>query len=386
MRRIRRHVVGRGHRFFAVTAPGIEPLCRRELAALPASVKDATVRPGGVAFSGRLDACYAANLNLGTATRILMRIADFRAANFGSLEKKAGAVPWELYLQHRRGLAVEVTVRKSRLYHSAAVAERIRRAAENRLSCTLDGPSAGTRPGQRLFVRGIDDRFALSLDSSGEPLYKRGIKTHGGRAPLRETLAAALLRLIGYDGSQVLLDPLCGSGSFALEATLTALRIPPGWYRDFAFSGWPAFRPRQWRHLRRQCGAHRRPVSAARIVASDRDRTAVAALRRTVENFGWSQTIETAWRDFFSFAPADLTNPPGCVVINPPYGRRMGDDRAAARRLIRIFNKLAADYRGWRVGLVLPEALGGIRAPFRLRGVPVRHGGLRLNLATGRIG
>ena len=103
---------------------------------------------------------------------------------------------------------------------------------------------------QRLFIRGVDDRFSVSIDSSGDLLYKRGIKTLAGTAPVRETLAAAILMLAGYSGNEALVNPMCGSGTFAVEGALMARNIPPGWNRSFAFMGWPGFRPAQWRHIR----------------------------------------------------------------------------------------------------------------------------------------
>ena len=238
-KRIRRHVIGKSHRFFAVTAPGLEPLCLGELESL--GLTGAAVE-GGVEFSGRLQAAYLANLCLRTANRILLRVHEFRATSFRALAQEAASFPWELFIAPGAPLRIHVTTHHCRLHHSDAIAERVQNAIAERLSAFS---VAEARMPLQIFIRGVDDRFTASLDSSGENLYRRGIKTHAGKAPLRETLAAAALMLAGYSGEGFLLDPMCGAGTFALEAALMAKHLPPGGHRDFAFMAWPGFRPQQ---------------------------------------------------------------------------------------------------------------------------------------------
>ena len=178
-----------------ITLPGLETLCRGELAALEDPPADLRVSKGGVAFQGRLTSCYQANLMCRTASRVLMRIQQCKARHFDELEERVRAVPWELYLKIDVSLEVRASIRRSKLYHSQAVSERILRAVSARLA--LHGrKDAGTEregPVQCIWARLQEDRLTLSLDSSGDPLHKRGIKTTGGPAPLRETLAAGAL-------------------------------------------------------------------------------------------------------------------------------------------------------------------------------------------------
>ena len=282
-RRIRQHLIGRPQAFFAVTTPGLEALCRGELIALPDAPGDLALEKGGVLFQGRLTTCYQANLMCRTTTRVLMRIADFKADHFGALEKRVRAIPWELYLPNGADPEVQVSSRQSKLYHTGAVAERIRSAVRERLSAGVpSGEGKTAQDGLRLYVRLQSDRLALSLDSSGAPLYKRGLKTQGGPAPLRETLAAAVLMLAGYDRRMPLCDPMSGSGTFAIEAAMMVKQIPPGWYRTFAFMEWPAFRKPHWDYLHRQAAGMVRTTQRATIWASDRSRTAVARLADTL--------------------------------------------------------------------------------------------------------
>jgi putative N6-adenine-specific DNA methylase len=242
-KRIKRHVIGREHTFFAATPPGFEPICLRELSSLHPVVGNARVIPGGVEFKGRLDDCYRANLSLHLPNRILMRIIAFKSSNFRQLERKVSDIPWELYLHPGSLLKVHVATKHCRLHHSAAISDRFQKTVASQLSAIQhdEKPLKTTDAEQNIFVRGKDDRFTVSIDSSGELLYKRGLKKHTGKAPLRETLAAASLLLAGYKGSQPLIDPMCGAGTFSLEGALIAKCIPPGWFRDFAFRGWPSY-------------------------------------------------------------------------------------------------------------------------------------------------
>ena len=194
-RRIKQHVIGRPQDFYTITLPGLETLCRGELAALEDPPADLRVSKGGVAFQGRLTSCYQANLMSRTASRVLMRIQQCKARHFDELEERVRAVPWELYLKIDVSLEVRASIRRSKLYHSQAVSERILKAVSARLA--LHGrKDAGTEregPVQCIWARLQEDRLTLSLDSSGDPLHRRGIKTTGGPAPLRETLAAGAL-------------------------------------------------------------------------------------------------------------------------------------------------------------------------------------------------
>jgi len=386
-KRIKRRLVGRPQRFYAATAPGLETLCREELARLLPAAAQIALEAGGVEFEGRLPDCYRANLNLRTAGRILMRIGSFHAANFRQLEQNLVQIPWELYLEPGRKIRVQAAAHRSRLYHSDAIAARIEAAVALRLKRHGRPGEAAPPAGvvQQIFARALQNEFTLSIDSSGELLYKRGLKTFAAKAPLRETLAAAALMLAGYSGAEPLIDPMCGSGSFSLEAALMARRIPPGWYREFAFMSWPSFRPGRWREIRRRAEAEMSAGDAAAVFASDRDAQAVDDLKATLARCGLTGAVDAAVRDFFEFSPQQLTARKGVVALNPPFGLRIGSRPASDRLLTDACRRLQSEYRGWKFALVVPRAYLIDAVPFRSAVHILPHGGIRIALLTGKI-
>jgi len=386
-KRIKRHIIGRTREFFATTAPGLEGLCLDELKSLPLSIEETTAISGGVEFKGHLHECYLANLCLHTTNRILMRVDSFRASNFNRLEKVLSRLPWELFLFKEFIPKVDVTSRHSRLYHKTAIAERIRSSLKNRSDQTpfLSATEKIRSIPQHLFVRIADDRFTISIDSSGELLHKRGIKKLGARAPMRETLAAAALKIAGYDIREPLIDPMCGSGTFSLEAAMMSRNIPAGWYRNFAFMGWPCFRSTRWNHLRREAEKMFRHVDHPLIFASDKDPKMCEALNGKIREYGLTGAIKTSNRDFFDLSPHALHDRTGLVVINPPYGVRMETRKESRKLFHRIIGKLGKEYKGWRLALFVSERRLIYIVPFDLTPLILNHGGLRLTLLTGRI-
>ena len=383
-KRIKRHVIGRRHNFFVATSPGFEPVCLQELLKLKPDASAACVTPGGVEFEGRLDDCYLANLNLRSANRILMRIHTFKSSNFRKLEKKLLDIPWELYLHADRLPEVHVTTKHCRLRHSGAIAERFRTTIASQLS-RLESDKKITSAKQSIYVRGIDDCFTVSIDSSGDLLYKRGLKKHAGKAPLRETLAATALLLAGYDGSDPLLDPMCGSGTFSLEGALMAKRIPAGWFRDFAFMGWPSFRPKRWNYMRRQAESQFVKPDRPMIFASDTDPGACQKLERCVQKYSMSDAVQVNSRDFFDLDLRELTERVGVICINPPYGRRLAGRNQSEKFFQTICDRLKQEYRGWNLVLFAPSRKLAGTIPFQTKSYPILHGGLKLALLIGKI-
>lgn len=382
-RRIKRYITGPEQVFFAVTAPGLELLCRDELKAIGIAEETMQVVPGGVEYTGRLQDCYRSNLHSRTATRFLMRIAQFKATGFGELEKKTARIPWELYLQPECAIEITVSTQKSRLLHTDAIAEHIEKMLTRHLGCKRAIPPAS---GQRLFVRAVSDRFTLSIDSSGPPLYKRGIKTHGGRAPLRETGAAAILNLAGYLPGTSLVDPMCGSGTFSIEAAMMAKKLPPGWYRNFAFMGWPSFRPRQWAHLRAQAETGFVHIATPCIYAYDKNPETCRTLSSCLVSFDLSDAAKVECRDFFDReTPRFFAEEPGLMVINPPFGKRLGTASQSAALIYAICDRLKASFAGWRFALLVPRPGIAGKVPFPCQSRPFHHGGLKLILLTGVV-
>lgn len=386
-KRIRRRVIGRNWDFFAVTVPGFEKICRKEfdyfatLEAMPKVVK------GGVELRGRVHLLYETNLFIRTANRIMMRIGGFKAANFRQLEKKLPEFSWELFLNPHSTLRVKVSASHSRLYHTDAVGARICDFLSKDPWCLQ--PAAVSSEGiiQTLYVRIVDDQVTFSLDSSGEILYKRGIKTHGGKAPLRETAACAALLLAGYKGQEPLIDPMCGTGTFSLEAAMMAQNIPPGWFREFAFMRWPCFNPAHWNFIRSQAQKQILQIKKPIIFSSDLDTRMCLELKNCVSNIGFDDIIKVSdGNDFFTLCPENFTNRKGLVVLNPPYGLRMDPVEASTDQLFReILKKLKKDYKQWKMAMIIPNQDLARTSTLRLKIQPFFHGGHRRFLMYGTI-
>ncbi|MDM8517467.1 hypothetical protein QUF76_14810 [Desulfobacterales bacterium HSG16] len=408
LKRIRRHVIGKKHEFFISTSPGLEKLCLAELMELPLSEKDAKTVFGGVEFFGKLYDCYIANLCLRTANRILMRMAAFKAESFRQLEKKLADIPWELYLYPDSVFSVSVTSKHSRLYHSDAVAERFKKSIRGRFS----GGNGISRPGAlamkkaamqksagqendgqenaelKIFVRIKDDMFSVSMDSSGQLLHKRGIIVNPGKAPIRETIAAGILKTAGYTGSEPLVDPMCGSGTFSVEGAMMAINAAPCRNREFAFMNWPSFMPQRWNYLLKETDLKkldRSDESAIKpeIFASDRAQNMIKTLEKDVRDSSFADIISVNCRDFFEFSPKDLTHKTGLVVINPPYGRRIGSVTESRSKFQAIVKKLAEHYNGWKFALIASHKDLIKTVPFAYKTKTIHHGGLKLTLLTG---
>jgi putative N6-adenine-specific DNA methylase len=383
-KRIKRHVIGRVRTYFAATAPGFEELCLEEIKALGVPPENAAAVPGGIEFQGRLVDCYQANLQLRTASRILMRIDQFKATNFQQIETKAARIPWELYLPAGSPPRIKVSTHHCRIYHSDAISERILNSIPTaRLQVVPNAFSAGD-VNQTLYIRGLSDRFTVSIDSSGTHLHKRGLKQHPGRAPLRETAAAAALMLAGYRGQMPLVDPMCGTGTFSLEAAMIAKHLPPGGFRQFAFMGWPSFRRRQWEYLKRRTqGESAGPVPP--VFASDKDSVACRYLKKCLVRHPALNLINISQRDFFDIVPERITDRAGLIAINPPYGRRLESGPNSQALFQKICSRLKRNFRNWQLILVSPNRRLAQKVPLNLSLYPISHGGLRPVMMIGTI-
>ncbi len=380
------------YRCYAITAPGLEALTAAEVAGVGGAVGG--VEPGGVAFDAAPGILYAANLRLRTASRIVVRVAEFRADSFATLEREARRVAWARWLALGAAVHFRVTSRKSRLYHQDAVAERMERAVLRALAGVravrapsdaeaLDADPTALPGVQRFLVRVVDDHLALSVDSSGALLHRRGYRHASGKAPLRETLAAALLLAMRWDGSTPLADPLCGSGTIPIEAALLARRVPPGWHRRFAFESWPEFKPSVWNYAREEAGRDILERAPAPIMAADRDAGAVDATTANAERAGVSGDL--------SIRCAALTTtladsgvralPAGLVLTNPPFGVRLRE-RGRLRDLYASLGNLMRDpLAAWALGIVTPDPAlaGGTGLPLETV-LDTTTGGLRIRL------
>ncbi len=341
-----------------------------------------------MAFAGRLGAAYQANLHLRTASRVLLRLCDFRVRRFADLERHARNLAWEVFLPPAVPLKVGVSLSESNLAHAGRVAEAVALAAAERLASLGIAPcrpaEAGEADVQTVLVRGVDRRATISLDTSGAHLHRRGYRLASGKAPLRENLAAALLLFAGYDGSEPLVDAMCGAGTLAIEAGLLARGIPPGRRRDFACLAWPAHREATWRHLLAEVDRALLSRPANPILARDLEGAALRLARENADRAGLVPAIAFERSDFFSAPPPP--GPPGLLVANPPYGHRLGSVRQARALLERLGGRLRQAYGGWRVALVLyqPEWAEFLGLE-EMASLAVPFGGLKVSFLRGRV-
>jgi putative N6-adenine-specific DNA methylase len=327
---------------FAIAAPGLEPVVAKELTQLGEQPRP---EDGGVGWTGDARSLMRANLWLRSASRVVVRVAEFRATAFFELEKQAKRIDWSPYLGAGVAPEFRVTAKKSKLYHSDAIAERLLSALGSRLSASRE-PRAQS-PKQLFVVRMHRDTCTISADASGELLHMRGYRQAIGKAPLRETLAAAMLIASGWNGDEALMDPFCGSGTIPIEAALIARGMAPGMNRGFAFERWPGFDSREWQSLKDDARSRVRPTTAI-IQGSDRDAGAIAASEANATRAGVAEAIEFQVNALSAAAP---TAPSGLVATNPPYGKRVSEGRDV-RNLYAQLGKWMRNLPNWRLCLL----------------------------------
>ena len=350
------------YQWFASCPRGLEPLLARELSELEIS---AAAVPGGVAFSGGWDACYRANLWSRIASRILWRIAEFDYRNEHDLYAAVRAVDWPRYFRVERTLRVNLTAQKSPLKSLEFATLRIKDAVCDRFRDALGKRPSIERasPDVRVHTFLEAERATLYLDTSGEPLFKRGWRSGAGEAPLRENLAAGIVMLSGWTADHVLMDPMCGAGTLLVEAAAMARGRPPGGKRNFGFERLAAFDGALWERIKREPrGLERAP----QLYGSDHDPKALAAARRNLAEAGVERWVKLEQSDVLErAAPAQA----GIMLMNPPYGERMGSAEELARFYPRLGDALKQRYAGWRCYIFTAD----LRLPKLIRLEPSRR-------------
>lgn len=300
-----------------------------------------------------------ANLHLRAASRVLVRVARFKATAFYELESRAKNIGWTPFVPAAGAVEFRVTAKKSRLYHSDAIAERLQKAVSRELasvpkrSARVRSPQLPPRSAQLFVVRVLHDEFVISADTSGELLHMRGYRQAVGKAPLRETLAAALLLAAEWRGQNALLDPFCGSGTIPIEAALIARRIPPGLRRAFAFMDWCDFDESAWSTLVREARARVLASSPVPIAGSDRDAGAVEQSRANAERAGVAADIVFAPRPI---SDVEAITASGLLATNPPYGVRVGELKLLRNLYARFGQVIRERFHEWEVALFSGES------------------------------
>ena len=341
-------------KIFLVIPPGLEIPAQMELNPfLPLLTPSSEGTP--FEFECELETIYRLNLHLRIPTRILIRYAEFSALSFAELFDKSVRLPWNQYIRKDTVLNIRTTCRKSKLYHSDAVTQRIHEAIQSNLGCKLQLASSDDQSQlskqQLIIVRLFHDHLTISIDSSGNPLYMRGYKQTAAKAPLRENLAAAIITASGWQPQYPLIDPFCGSGTIPIEAALIAKNQPPGLYRDFAFKNWHRFEQSKWHEIRKEIVLNSPPARSS-IYGSDRDAGAVSAANSNALNARIDQWV--AWSQQ-PFSAIDAVAGKGWLITNPPYGLRTESNRDIRDLYARFGRVIKNEFKGWHVVFLCPD-------------------------------
>jgi putative N6-adenine-specific DNA methylase len=364
--------------FFSPCPRGLEPVLAAELTALGA--REAQAAEGGVAFAGEMELCYRVNLHARIPSRVLWRIAQAPYRNEDDVYRAVAALPWERYFEPARTLRVYVAATRSPLTSLDFITLRIKDAMCDRFRASIGRrPSVDTaQPDVRVHAFFDMSSVTVYLDTSGEPLFKRGLRAGTAEAPLRENLAAGVLQLSGWAPGVPLLDPMCGGGTFLLEAAEVALRRAPGLRRAFAFQKLTGFDAERWAALCAQARAAERAPVPLPIFGSDLYGAALKVARENLSRAGLEGAVQLKQANVLEVGPPA---PCGVLVANPPYGVRLGEQQALAAMYPKLGDALKQRFAGWRANLLtadlrLPKLIG--LKPSRR--VPLYNGALECRL------
>ncbi len=370
-------------RYFATCPRGLEQVLAAELAALGA--REPKTVEGGASFGGDLALCYKTNLESRVASRVLRQVGEARYHSEHDIFNAARALPWTQLFDVSRTIRVNVSAIKSPVRSLDFVTLRVKDAV-----CDVFRAAQGRRPDVdtgspdvRIHVFLTRDVATFYLDSSGEALFKRGWRSRTGEAPLRENLAAGILRLAGWREPVPLFDPMCGSGTFLVEAAMMALDVAPGLDRYFGFERLAGYDASLWRALREKARARRRRMARFPIYGSDKSGAAVGLARENLAAAGLAGAVELKQMDVLDGgSPA----PVGILVANPPYGERIGDDAELAAFYPKLGDVLKQRYAGWTAYILtadmrLPKLIG-LKASRR---TPLYNGALECRLFEFRL-
>lgn len=330
--------------FFATCPRGLESVLADELAALGAQALKPT--DGGVGFAGDLLLCYRANLESRIATRILWQVGEGRYRSEEDLYQAAMALDWPRWFAVEQTFMVKVTAVRCPLKSLEFVTLKIKDAVCDRFrdACGSRPYIETKRPDARIHVFLTADSYRVYLDTSGDSLFMRGQRKASVEAPLRENLAAGILKLTGWQPGTPLFDPMCGSGTFLLEAAMMALDIAPGLGRNFGFEKLKNFQTGAWHRLRGEAESRRKPVEFANIYGADIDRKALSAATRNLDEAG---LLDAVWLNQQDITEAQAPAPTGVLVTNPPYGVRIGEQEELAALYPKIGEVLKKNFAGW---------------------------------------
>ena len=365
-------------RFFAPCPRGLEGVLHDELASLHA--QDCRTVEGGVQFAGPIDLCFSVNLESRIASRVLWQVAHAEYQTERDLYDLARGLQWQRWFAVENSIRVDVSGIRAPVKSLDFVTLRVKDAV-----CDAFRAESGRRPDvntqapdTRIHVFLTASHATVYLDTTGEPLFKRGYRKAAGEAPLRENLAAGILRLTTWDAQSPLLDPMCGSGTFLCEAAMMALDRAPGLERPFAFQKLSIRDEAIWARLRQSARERMRSVGALPIFGSDRYGDALGLARANLHALGVEALVRLKQADIVEMPPPAHS---GVLVTNPPYGVRLDDQEVLAALYPRLGDALKRKYAGWTAyiftaDLRLPKLIGLAAS----RRTPLYNGALECRL------
>ncbi|MCK9444273.1 MAG: class I SAM-dependent RNA methyltransferase [Tissierellaceae bacterium] len=326
---------------------GLEAVVKRELTDL--GYEDLKVENGKVTFQGTEKDIPKANIWLRTADRVLLKMGEFKALSFEELFEKTKSLPWEQWITEDGNFVVEGKSIDSKLFSVSDCQRIVEKAVVEKLRTKYHVDwFEKTGPKFTIEVALLKDVATLTIDTSGEGLHKRGYRDRQGDAPIKETLAAAMLLLSYWNKERVLFDPFCGSGTIPIEAAMIGKNMAPGLERDFAAEKWPRVKKEYWSEARREALRLMDTESKLHILGCDIDRKSILRARDNAANFGLEDDIAFFIKDF---RDADLNNEYGVVVTNPPYGERIGE-KAEIEELYRDLGTKFKELDTWSVYVI----------------------------------
>ena len=331
--------------YFASCPRGLESILSDELESLRA--EEIKIVDGGVKFESTTEIMYRANLTSRIATRILCRVANGNYKTEDDLYNAALNVKWSNLFNVSHGIKVSTTGVKCPLKSLDFMTLRIKDAVCDQFRSQVNArPNVEIRdPDIRIHLYLEADYFDLYIDTSGQPLYQRGFRKSSVEAPIRENLAAGILALSGWKPGDTLLDPMCGSGTFLIEAAMIALNKAPGLKRNFGFEHWKDFDSVLFKNIKSEYQAQIKPLVFSHIYGSDEDLRAIRVTKGNLEEAGLKTAVELSRKSFNDIvAPAKE----GVLITNPPYGVRIGEDEDLAKAYPLWASTMKQKLSGWR--------------------------------------
>ena len=356
-RRIKQHVYGKSRLFFAIVQPGFEKTALNEMSSFGFDPGKIKIIEGGFEFVCNIRDVWKIHIMSRTITRIIMRVGKFKSAFFNDFQKNIAAIPWELHLLPDEMPGIKVKSSKSKLYHTERLSAECLSGIRTRMKKNYPEQKNDTRRlnyQQTVYLRIEKDNCTISLDCTGNALYKRNFRIYTETAPIRETLAASMLLEADLKLYETVIDPFCGSGVIPVEAALMLKRIPPGVKRNFAFERFPGHGEKAFLFLRNELAKNIKHLTGnVSIYANDIDKKAIETVKKNLENSNMTDDIKLSCNDFFKLERKEFSGKKILIATNPPYDHRL---KSGSKEDFygKLGQKLRRDFKGCSFSIIVP--------------------------------